>query len=104
MGRVGVFGAWWCVPCSNTGTDKAAIQDAIMPLTLDKLRQAARLLHQAAWRIVVPLHDTQYLHGSPSPTSRPSDVRDAAWQSLARGEPWGERWQTVWLRQPLRIP
>ena len=75
-----------------------------MPLTLEKLRQRAELLRQVVWRNVVPLDGTRYLPTSPSPVSRPSDVRDLDWQPLARGATWGIPWQTVWLHQPLGIP
>lgn len=75
-----------------------------MPLTLEKLRQRHTLIRSAAWRTVVPLNDTLYLPTSPSPVSRPSEVRDLQWQPLARGTIWGAPWQSVWLRQPLTIP
>ncbi|HEX6288547.1 MAG TPA: alpha-mannosidase [Herpetosiphonaceae bacterium] len=75
-----------------------------MPLTLEKLQQRLDLIQHAAWRAIVPLDGTRYLPHSPSPVSQPRDVRDAPWQPLRRGDPWGALWQTVWLRQPLTIP
>lgn len=75
-----------------------------MPFTLEKLRQRLVLVQHAAWRTIVPLDDTLYLPSSPSPVSHPADIRDAKWQTLQRGESWGERWQTVWLKQSLTVP
>lgn len=75
-----------------------------MPLTLDKLRQATTLLQKAAWRTTVPLDGARYLPHSPAPSARPPDVRQAAWQPIARGAQWGQPWQTVWLRQTIALP
>lgn len=75
-----------------------------MLFTVEKLHQRLTLIRSVMWRTVVPLDGTLYLPTSPSPVSRPSQVRDLAWQPLPRGTTWGVPWQTVWLRQPLTIP
>jgi alpha-mannosidase len=75
-----------------------------MPLTHEKLSRALARIEHAAWRSVIPLDGTAYLAESPTPTSLPAAVRDAAWRPLQRGEAWGQRWQTVWLRQRLTMP
>ncbi|HEY0735329.1 MAG TPA: alpha-mannosidase [Herpetosiphonaceae bacterium] len=75
-----------------------------MPLTLPKLRQRLSLIEEAVWRVIVPLDGTLYLPQSPRSVGRPEHVRDAAWQPIRRGDPWGALLKTVWLRQPLTIP
>jgi alpha-mannosidase len=75
-----------------------------MPLTLDKLRKRYDLIRRATWRMIIPLDDTWHLPQSPSPVSRPSELRDEPWMPIQCGDLWGERWQTVWLRQHVAIP
>ncbi len=75
-----------------------------MPLTLEKLHQRLNLIQHAVWRTIVRLDGTLYLPTSPALVSEPQAVRDAAWQPIRRGEPWGAYLQTVWLRQSLTIP
>ena len=75
-----------------------------MPFTLEKLRQRLALVQSATWRMVVPLDGTMYLPTNPSPVSHPAELHAADWQPLERGQPWGIRWQTVWLKQTLTVP
>ncbi len=75
-----------------------------MPFTLEKLRQRLALVQSATWRMVVPLDGTLYLPDSPSPVSHPAELHAAEWQPLEREQPWGIRWQTVWLKQTLEVP